>query len=166
MSIVTDTFTLQKGGYGMCYIRLSDAHYKQLSAHNNKRVTIQVASSPKVHLAMRPKTNLGHLLTIGNKSCKKLGINADDTFMATVAIDTSEYQFEFPEVFGEVLRTDPIANKAWESLTKGSQRSLLSYILAVVSERKQIERSLKIADLLSQGITKRSDIQEYLKKKP
>ncbi|MEP2937325.1 MAG: YdeI/OmpD-associated family protein [Gilvibacter sp.] len=165
MRSITEQFTLEKGGYGMCYIRLTDAHFKVLSQGGNKRITIKVGPSDKVHLAMRPKTNLGHLLTVGTRSCKKLGIAVGDTFQATVAIDTSEYQFEFPEVFGEVLRTDLLANKAFENLTKGMQRSLLSYILAVTSEQKQIERSLKIADLLSQGITKRSEIQEYLKNK-
>jgi len=67
--------------------------------------------------------------------------------------DKTKYQFEEPIEFMEVLRTDPDAKNIFDKLTKGNQRGLIYLITQVKSTEKRIERSLKIADKLKQGIT-------------
>ena len=84
---------------------------------------------------------------------KALDLELGSEVQAEVRIDNTKYQFEVPEAFAEVIRTDPEAASLFETLTPGGQRSILAAVAAVNNTDKQIERALKITDLLKQGIT-------------
>jgi uncharacterized protein YdeI (YjbR/CyaY-like superfamily) len=51
------------------------------------------------------------------------------------------------------LDTDDEANKIFHALTAGNQRGLIYLLSLVKSSDKKIERALKIAERIKQGIT-------------
>jgi uncharacterized protein YdeI (YjbR/CyaY-like superfamily) len=53
----------------------------------------------------------------------------------------------------EVLASDPEADRVFHSLTEGNQRGLMYLVTQVKSSDKRIDRALKIADKIKQGIT-------------
>jgi uncharacterized protein YdeI (YjbR/CyaY-like superfamily) len=67
--------------------------------------------------------------------------------------DDSEFQFEMPEEFLEVLYQDPDADAVFQGLTDGNKRGLIYVITLVKSSEKRIERSLKVAEKLKIGVT-------------
>lgn len=84
---------------------------------------------------------------------KQLHLTAGDRLDITLVPDETEYQFNMPEEFQEVLDTDPSAKMVFESLTDGNKRGLIHLVMMVKSSDKRIERALKIADRLKRGIT-------------
>jgi hypothetical protein len=60
---------------------------------------------------------------------------------------------EMPKELKEVLNTDMEADKVFHSLTAGNQRSLIYLISQVKSSDKRIERALKMAEQIKNGIT-------------
>ncbi len=95
----------------------------------------------------------GHFINIGLTICKKLKIKQGSKVSAVFSVDQTEYQFEMPEELQEVLGTDKEAKEIFHSLTKGNQRGLIYLVVRVKSSDKKIERALKIAERLKNGIT-------------
>ena len=95
----------------------------------------------------------GYFVNIGATVCKKLKIKEGSTVTATFKADKTEYQFEMPEELNEVLNLDADANNIFHSLTEGNQRGLIYLVTQLKSSDKKIERALKIADRLKNGIT-------------
>lgn len=118
----------------------------------NKRVICKLNDTVEFHCALMPKREGGHFINVGSKIRSKLGLNAGDTVTATFAIDHSDFQFELPKEFMEVLKTDSKADRIFKSLTDGNKRGLIYLVTQVKSSDKRIERSLKIAERLKLGI--------------
>ncbi len=58
-----------------------------------------------------------------------------------------------PEELEEVLNIDLDAHTKFHSLTAGNQRSLIYLVTQVKSSEKRIERALKIAEKIKNGVT-------------
>jgi uncharacterized protein YdeI (YjbR/CyaY-like superfamily) len=71
----------------------------------------------------------------------------------TFEADTSEFHFEMPEEFAEILAQDPDADEVFQGLTDGNKRSLIYLLSLVKSTDKKIERGLLIALKLKLGVT-------------
>ena len=75
-------------------------------------------------------------------------LKAGDFITATFYIDNSDFQFESPKEFMEVLKTDQKADNIFKTLTEGNKRGLIYLVTQVKSIDKRIGRSLKIAERL------------------
>lgn len=148
------TTEVKNQGKGWSYfLPLPEVHIDSLKENGNKRVIVWLNKEYKVHAAILYRKNYGHFIMLSKKHLKALDLDLGSKVEALVQIDDSKYQFEFPEVFQEVMRTDPEAFAIFEKLTPGGQRSILAIVAAVNNTDKQIDKSLKIADYLKQGIT-------------
>jgi uncharacterized protein YdeI (YjbR/CyaY-like superfamily) len=101
---------------------------------------------------MRQKTGEYYIM-IGKTICKKLNIKAGDDIELTFQKDNSEFQFEMPEEFSEVLFQDTEADIIFQNLTDGNKRGLIYLVLNVKSSDKRIEKAMKIAEKLKLGVT-------------
>jgi Bacteriocin-protection, YdeI or OmpD-Associated/Domain of unknown function (DUF1905) len=147
-------YTIQKmnGGYIHC-ITLNEKAVKQLTAGNNKRVVCIINKTITLHAAiMRTKEGM-HYIMIASKYLKQLKIKTGSTVDAVIKKDESELQFHIPEEFSEVFATDTEAEQIFNTLTDGNKRGLIALVNMVKSGNKKIERALKIAERLKQGIT-------------
>jgi hypothetical protein len=154
-------YTIHKMGSGyMHYIELDAATVKKLASSGNKRVVCELNKTITLHAAIMKTKEGMHYIMIAAKHLKQLRLKAGSTVTATLRKDTSELQFSIPEEFAEVFDTDPEAKQAFDALTDGRKRGLIAWAGMVKSSEKKIERALKIADRLKQGIT---DLRQLIK---
>ena len=146
-------YTIQKSNLGMNCILLDEKLVAKLTKENNKRVVCNLNNELQIHAAILSNKTGENFIVLGAATCKKIKIKLGDTITATIEIDKSEYQFEMPEEFKEVLDTDAAANKIFESLTDGNKRGLIHLITIPKSSDKKIERALLIAEKLKMRIT-------------
>jgi Bacteriocin-protection, YdeI or OmpD-Associated/Domain of unknown function (DUF1905) len=144
---------LQKLPNAMHYILLDAKTVAKLTKAGNKRVICTINKTEKLHAAIMPKKEGGHFVIIGSSICKKLKLKVGSEIEVSFVIDKTEYQFAMPEELKEVLDTDEEANKIFHALTAGNQRGLIYLLSLVKSSNKKIERALKIAERIKQGIT-------------
>lgn len=145
---------IQSMGAGyMHYIELDAKTVKRITAKGNKRVVCKLNNTISVHAAVMKTKEGMYYLMISAANLKKLNVKAGSTIKADIAIDTSELQFNIPEEFAEVIATDPVAKKIFDSLTPGNKRGLIALLNMVKSTDKKIERALLIAQKIKMGIT-------------
>jgi Bacteriocin-protection, YdeI or OmpD-Associated/Domain of unknown function (DUF1905) len=125
----------------------------KITKNNNKRAVCTVNETENFHCALMPKKEGGHFINIGSVICKKLKLKVGSEITAHFEIDETEYQFDMPEELAEVLNTDEEANVIFHTLTAGNQRGLIYLLSLVKSSDKKIERALKIAERIKEGIT-------------
>ncbi len=147
------TFLVEKFESGMHFILLNQKIVTALTKNGNKRTICRLNDTLEFHCSIMPKKEGGHFINIGQKICKQLKIKVGSKVHADLTIDTTEYQFNMPEEFKEVLDTDPKASEIFHALTEGNQRGLIYLVSLVKSSEKKIERSLKIVEKMKQGIT-------------
>ena len=146
-------YILEKFAGGMHYIMLDNKTVASFTKNANKRVICKLNNLVEFHCAIMQKKEGGHFINIGLTICKKLNIKQGSKVTAIFTTDNSEYQFAMPEELQEVLHSDPQANAIFQSLTKGNQRGLIYLVAQVKSSDKKIERALKIAEKMKQGVT-------------
>ena len=105
------------------------------------------------HCAFMRSKEDGYFIFLGNKLMKDLKLRAGITVKVVFSNDDSEYQAPVVEELAEVLSTDPEAEKVFQSLTPGNQRSIIYLVTLVKTSQKRIDRSLLIAAKLKAGIT-------------
>ncbi len=146
-------FRLEKFSNGMHYIFVDNNIIDTFRNIGNKRAVCRLNDQIEFHCAFMPKKEGGHFVNIGATICKKLKIKEGSTVTAAFTADNTEYQFELPEELSEVLKLDIDANIIFQNLTEGNQRGLIYLVTQVKSSHKRIERALKIAERLKNGIT-------------
>jgi hypothetical protein len=146
-------YSLQKFSSGMHYIMLDAKTVTKITKNNNKRAICTINETESFHCGLMPKKEVGFFIIVGSTICKKLKIKEGSTITASFEIDKTAYQFEMPEELEEVLNTDEEANTIFHSLTAGNQRGLIYLLSLVKSSDKKIERALKIAERIKEGIT-------------
>jgi uncharacterized protein YdeI (YjbR/CyaY-like superfamily) len=146
-------FIIEKFDSGMHFLMLDKKTVLELTKNNNKRAICKLNDQIEFHCAIMPKREGGHYINIGLTVCKKLKIKEGSKVSATFLVDTTEYQFEMHEELKEVLDTDHEADTIFHSLTEGKQRGLIYLVGQVKSGEKRIERALKIAERLKNGVT-------------
>jgi len=82
---------------------------------------------------------------------KEINVQPNDEVDVILTRDTSEYGFDVPEEFSEVLEQDNEAKSRFESLTMGKRRATIYLILQVKSSTKKIEKSLSIMENLKRA---------------
>ncbi len=146
-------YQLEKFSSGMHYIMVDRKIVDTFKNLGDKRAICRLNNQIEFHCAFMPKKEGGHFVNIGAAICKKLKIKEGSTVTATFTADKTKYQFEMPEELREVLNLDTDANNIFHSLTEGNQRGLIYLVTQLRSSNKRIERALKIADKLKNGIT-------------
>lgn len=146
-------YTVCKFASGMHYFMLDNKTVARLTKGGNKRAICKLNNQVEFHCAIMPKKEGGHFVNVGLAICKKLGLKEGSTVSATFSVDQTEYQFAMPDELKEVLDTDSKAKKLFHSLTEGNQRGLIYLVTQVKSVDKRIERALKIAERLKNGVT-------------
>lgn len=145
-------YILEKFSSGMHFITLDKETVEIFTKNGNKRVLCNLNNQIEFHCAIMPRKDKSFFVNIGSTICKKLKISEGSKVEAKFSFDNSEYQFEIPEEFEEVLKLDVDANNVFQSLTDGNKRSLIYLVNQVKSSDKKIERSLRIAEKLKKGI--------------
>ncbi len=110
-------------------------------------------NSHSFHCAFMRSKEDGYYIYLGNKIIKELNLRVGVSVQVSFSPDESDYQAPFVEELKEVLSTDPEAEKIFNSLSPGNQRSLIYLVTLVKSTQKRIDRSLLIATKLKAGIT-------------
>ena len=144
--------TVQKSDNGTHYIRVEEQIADAFHEKKVRRVLCRINGHPPLHSALIRRKPGETYIFLGKKHLRNLQIQAQDRVTAELEEDTSPYQFDMPEEFEEVLASDEEAQRIFESLTPGNQRSLIYLVSAVKSSNKKIDRALKIAESLKNGI--------------
>ncbi|HQS25360.1 MAG TPA: YdeI/OmpD-associated family protein [Sediminibacterium sp.] len=147
------TYTLEKFSSGMHYIMVDPKIVELFNNNDNKRVVCKLNDQLEFHCAFMPKKEGGHYINIGATICKKLQLKEGSLVKVSFEVDNSDYQFAMPEEFSEVLSSDADANFIFHNLTEGNQRGLIYLVSQVKSSEKRIERALRIANRLKNGVT-------------
>jgi antitoxin component of MazEF toxin-antitoxin module len=105
------------------------------------------------HCAFVKSKEQGYYVYLGKKLINDLKLRVGDEVNISFNDDKSENQAPDIEELTAVLSTDPEAEKIFNSLTPGNQRSLIYLVTLVKSSQKRIDRSLLIAAKLKAGIT-------------
>jgi hypothetical protein len=143
---------LEKFDNGMHYIFVEENVVNTFINQGSKRAICTIKNHD-FHCAFMPKREGGYFINIGSKICKELNLKLGDLIEPTFKADTTEYQFDMPEEFTEVLYQEPDALAIFEGLTDGNKRGLIYLITMVKSSEKRIEKALKIVEKLKLGIT-------------
>lgn len=137
----------------MHYIMVDPKIVELFNNNDNKRVVCKLNDQLEFHCAFMPKKEGGHYINIGATICKKLQLKEGSLVKVSFEVDNSDYQFAMPEEFSEVLSSDADANFIFHNLTEGNQRGLIYLVSQVKSSEKRIERALRIANRLKNGVT-------------
>lgn len=154
-------YIIQKPAKGyMHYIQLSQADVKRLTTGGNKRIICSFNEQYRIHAAiMRTKEGMYYVM-IGSQHLKALQLKAGSEVKWVLKKDDTELQFSVPEEFAEVLATDPVAEKKFNTLTPGNKRGLIALVNMVKSSDKKIERALLIAEKLKKGVSSPAKVMQ------
>lgn len=153
------TYTIKRFDTGMHYVQILNDSALELVNSGHKRVIADINKSIKLHCSIMRSNKVGYFIYLGSKVLAELKLKESDIVAIDFQKDNSEYQFEYPEEFQEVLNTDGDAMQIFNTLTDGHKRSLIYLITRVKSVDKRIERSLKIAEYIKQGISSAREIK-------
>ena len=142
---------IEKFSSGMHYVMIDEEIAKSFLTKGTKRALCLIENAT-FHCAFMPKKEGGYFINLGTTICKQLKLKEGDEVALTFKEDDSEFQFEMPEEFSEVLYQDPDADAVFQGLTDGNKRGLIYVITTVKSSEKRIERALKVAEKLKIGI--------------
>jgi Bacteriocin-protection, YdeI or OmpD-Associated/Domain of unknown function (DUF1905) len=143
---------IEKFSNGMHYVMVDENIVNSFLTKGSKRAICTI-DSENFHCAFMPKKEGGYFINLGSMICKKLNLKEGGSITLSFAEDNSEFQFEMPEEFSEVLYQDPDADAVFQALTDGNKRGLIYVITLVKSSEKRIERALKVAEKLKMGVT-------------
>jgi Bacteriocin-protection, YdeI or OmpD-Associated/Domain of unknown function (DUF1905) len=137
---------------GMHFTMVEDS-IVQLYAEKKSKRAICIIENTRFHCAFMPKKEGGYFINLGSKICKELNLKVGSQVALTFEEDTSDFQFEMPEEFAEVLALDPDADTVFQNLSDGNKRGLIYLVTLLKTSEKRIERALKVAEKLKFGVT-------------
>jgi Bacteriocin-protection, YdeI or OmpD-Associated/Domain of unknown function (DUF1905) len=138
---------------GSCYLFVNEEIVQEFLAKGQKRALAIFKDKTELHCAfLRQKTGEYYIM-IGQSVCKKMKVKEGDELEVKFLEDNSEFQFEMPEEFAEVLLQDFEADSIFQNLTDGNKRGLIYLVTNVKSSDKRIEKAMKIVEKLKLGVT-------------
>lgn len=144
------TFTSKIGHLSklkMHYVIVTDAILEQFLEESdkslyNQRFHVTVNNVVKWQGGTVSLGNNAGYINLSGKRMKELDVSLDDVVNVTLEKDHSEYGFNAPEEFEEVLRQDDEGNRRFMSLTKGKRRAIIYLIVQIKSSEKRIDKSI------------------------
>jgi len=90
-------------------------------------------------------------ITFSKARMKQIGVGLGDTVTVELEKNRSEYGFDVPEEFQEVLNQDPFANERFSKLSKGTRRAVIYIVIQLKSSQKRIEKSIFLLENLKRS---------------
>jgi hypothetical protein len=125
----------------------------KVAAKVSRRVVVKVSKDIQLHVAIQNRKDALPFVYLNKKHIKELKLNIGSIIPIQITEDKSQYEFEESKELNEVLKTDPLANKKFKSLTDGNKRSLIYLVTKLKSTDKRIAQALHISICLRAGIT-------------
>ena len=144
--------TVQRFDSGMHYLAVPATTAASFLNSGIKRILCRINRQHELHAAIQRTRENEYYIMMGLATLKKFQLKTGTSVSIEFLEDTTACQFYMPEELEEVLQTDPDAKTVFESLTDGNKRGLISLILQVKSVDKKIERALRIAQKIKQGV--------------
>lgn len=107
--------------------------------------------------------NTGYI-TFSKDRMKKIGVGFGDTVSVHLKKNRSEYGFDVPEEFEEVLKQDSLANERFISLNKGTRRAIIYLVIQVKSSQKRVEKSIFLLENLKRAPQEKVTMRHILGK--
>lgn len=124
---------------------------KEKGSIYNQRFIITINNAVKWHAGSVSLGDESAYITLSKERMKKLSVDLFDTVNVTLIRDNSEYGFEVPIEFTEVLRQDTEGKKRFDSLSMGIQRATIYLVIQAKSSEKRIEKSITIIENLKRA---------------
>ncbi len=153
----------------MSYISVTDEVLEQFMEEGdkllyNQRFDITVNDQVKWQGGTVSLGNNAAYITFSKGRMKQIGVELGDTVSVHLEKNRSEYGFDFPEEFEEVLKQDPVANERFNALTKGTRRSVIYLVIQVKSSQKRIEKSIFLLENLKRAPKEKVTMRHILGK--
>lgn len=103
-------------------------------------------------------------ITVSKERMKKLQLDLGDTVKVTLKRDYSEYGFEVPIEFTEVLNQDSEGEKRFNLLSMGLRRATIYRVLQIKSSKKRIEKSIVTLENLKRAPAGKETMRHILGK--
>lgn len=103
-------------------------------------------------------------ITVSKERMKELKVDLNDTVNVTLQRDFSEYGFEVPIEFTEVLNQDSEGKKRFDSLSMGIRRATIYLVLQIKTSDKRIEKSISIIENLKRAPVEKITMRHILGK--
>ncbi len=123
-----------------------------LGDNNMLRVIVHFDNSVKVHRALKRNKNGETFISLGKSTLKDAKVEPGTELPLVLEVDRTEFGFEMPEEFAEVMNQDPEGEKAFLELKPGMKRNFLHFIVSAKTVDTRIKRSLQIMENLKMGI--------------
>lgn len=117
----------------------------------SQRLQVTVNNSVRWKAGTVSLGNNSAYVTLSKKRMKELNVLFGDEITVTLEKDTSEFGFDVPEEFEELLRQDDEGNRRFRSLTMGKQRAIIYIVLQLKSSQKRIEKSIFLIENLKRA---------------
>ena len=153
----------------MSYISVSDEILEQFMEEGdkllyNQRFNITVNDEVKWQGGTVSLGNNSAYITFSKDRMKKIDVGLGDTVTVHLEKNRSEYGFDVPEEFDEVLQQDPLANERFIALTKGTRRAIIYLVIQVKSSQKRIEKSIFLLENLKRAPKEKVTMRHILGK--
>lgn len=123
-----------------------------LGDRNMLRVIVYFENGVKVHRALKRNKNGETFISLGKATLKDARVEPGTELNIRLEKDRTEFGFEMPEEFTEVMEQDAEGKKAFLALKPGMQRNFLHFIVSAKTIDTRIKRSLQIMENLKMGI--------------
>lgn len=153
----------------MSYISVTDEILEQFIEEGdkllyNQRFDVTVNDGVKWQGGTVSLGNNTAYITFSKDRMKKIGVGLGDTVSVNLEKNRSEYGFNVPEEFEEVLKQDPLANERFVALTKGTRRAIIYLVIQIKSSQKRIEKSIFLLENLKRAPQEKVTMRHILGK--
>lgn len=151
------------------FLEVEEAVLRQLADEKtksiyNQRVDITVNETISWKGGTVALGNGNAYITISAARMKKLGVTEGDKVRVELRRDESEYGFDVPIEFEEVLRQDHEANARFQQLNKGFQRYIIYMVMQYKTVDKRIEKSVFYLENLKKAPAQELNMRHILGK--
>lgn len=130
------------------HFKIQAAIAESLIEGKDRRVLCSINGEKAFQCAIMHGKEGSYFINLNKEIRGKHSLLDGEVIKVSLEKDKSEFGLPFPEVFREVLDTDPPALEYFNKLTPGKQRNLLYIVNKPKSEEKKIEKSIVIANHL------------------
>jgi hypothetical protein len=139
-------------------------HYNESSNPYNQRFVISINDQVKWQGGSVALGNGSGYITLSKDRMKKLSVVFGDTIRIVLERDFSEYGFDVPIEFQEVLNQDIIAKRRFDNLSLGFRRSIIYLVLQIKNSDKKIEKSIFFLENLKRSPEEKTTMRDILGK--
>ncbi len=123
-----------------------------LGDSNMLRVIVHFENGVKVHRALKRNKNGETFISLGKSTLKDARVEPGTELPLVLEVDRTEFGFEVPEEFAELMNQDPEGKRAFMELKPGMKRNFLHFIISAKTVDTRIKRSLQLMENLKMGI--------------